>query len=74
MTDRPPLMKLTGSEFPRLEDTERGRRKVAEPECTCFPVPPEYWTTHYGAVDPATMFEPNPECPEHFPATEENPR
>lgn len=37
-----------------------------EPKCTCFPVPPEYWTTHYGAVDPATTLEPNPECSEHF--------
>lgn len=36
-------------------------------ECTCFPVPEEYWTTHYGAVDPATTHEPNPECPVHFP-------
>lgn len=35
-------------------------------ECTCFPVPEEYWTTHYGAVDPATTHEPNPECPVHF--------
>ena len=37
--------------------------------CTCFPVGPQYWTTHYGAVDPATTLEPNPECPEHFPQT-----
>lgn len=36
-------------------------------DCTCFPVPEKYWTTHYGAVDPATTMEPNPECPEHFP-------
>ena len=36
-------------------------------DCTCWEVDPKYWTTHYGAVDPATMYEPNPECPEHFP-------
>jgi hypothetical protein len=38
-------------------------------ECTCFPVDPKYWTTHYGAVD-ATTLEPNPDCPEHFPRSE----
>lgn len=36
--------------------------------CTCFPVPEHYHTTHYGATDPATTLEPNPDCPEHFPA------
>lgn len=36
--------------------------------CTCFPVPERYHTTHYGATDPATVLEPNPDCPEHFPA------
>lgn len=36
-------------------------------DCTCYPVPEEYWTTHYGAVDPATTMEPNYDCPVHFP-------
>ncbi len=35
-------------------------------ECTCFLLPPEMWTTHYGAVEPGSMYEPNPDCPEHF--------
>jgi hypothetical protein len=38
-------------------------------ECTCFEVPPQYWTTHYGAVEPGSTLEPNPECLEHFPET-----
>lgn len=40
--------------------------------CTCFMVDPKYWTTHYGAVDPGSMYEPNPECPEHFPDQHEH--
>lgn len=39
-------------------------------ECTCFEVDSKYWTTHYGAVEPGSMHEPNPECPEHFPTCE----
>jgi hypothetical protein len=39
------------------------------PECTCFEVPHQYWTTHYGAVEPGSTLEPNPECLEHFPET-----
>lgn len=35
-------------------------------ECTCFELPPEMWTTHYGAVEPGSTHEPNPDCPEHF--------
>lgn len=33
--------------------------------CHCHPVPEHLWTTHYGAVDPATTHEFNPLCPEH---------
>jgi len=40
---------------------------TSTPECQCFPVPSEYWTTHYGAVDPATTHDPNPECRACFP-------
>ena len=35
-------------------------------ECTCFLLPPEMHFTHYGAVEPASMVAPNPDCPEHF--------
>lgn len=35
-------------------------------ECTCFPTPPSMHTTHYGAIEPASALEPNPECCEHF--------
>lgn len=34
-------------------------------ECTCTQTPPEQWTTHYGAVDPASQLEWDPDCPEH---------
>lgn len=37
--------------------------------CTCHWVDPKYWTTHYGAVEPGSTMEPNPDCPEHFPQT-----
>ena len=36
-------------------------------DCECFWVDPKYWFTHYGATEPGSMMEPNPECPEHFP-------
>lgn len=34
--------------------------------CTCY-VDERYWTTHYGAVEPGSQMEPNPDCPVHFP-------
>lgn len=33
--------------------------------CECPWVDPSLWTTHYGAVDPATTQEYNPDCPVH---------
>lgn len=35
------------------------------PECECPEAPEHLWTTHYGAVDPGSMIEHNPECPVH---------
>lgn len=40
---------------------------TAPAECTCFITPEGTWTTHYGAVDPASQLEPNYDCPMHFP-------
>jgi hypothetical protein len=34
-------------------------------ECSCFWVPESMWTTHYGAVEPGSQREWNPDCPEH---------
>lgn len=36
-------------------------------KCECFLVPEHLHTTHFGATEPGSMIEPNPECPEHFP-------
>lgn len=36
-------------------------------KCTCFPVPEEYHFVYYGITEPGSMWEPNPECQEHFP-------
>lgn len=33
--------------------------------CTCHVVDPQYWTTHYGAVEPGSMYEYNPDCRVH---------
>ncbi|MCB5280349.1 hypothetical protein [Arthrobacter sp. ES1] len=35
--------------------------------CLCWPVPERMWTTHYGAVDPGSTHEFNPDCPVHGP-------
>ena len=43
--------------------------EAVEAACTCTVVDPKYWTTHYGAVEPASMLEPDYGCPEHFPDT-----
>lgn len=37
------------------------------PECICFATPESTWTTHYGAVEPGSQLEPNPDCAVHFP-------
>ena len=44
--------------------------QVEADTCTCFLVDPKYWFTHYGAVEPGSMYEPNPDCMEHFPKRE----
>jgi hypothetical protein len=36
-----------------------------DPECTCPWVDESMWTTHYGAVEPASQREYDPGCPEH---------
>lgn len=36
-------------------------------ECICFWVDEKLWTTHYGAVEPGSQMEWNPECPVHPP-------
>ena len=38
-------------------------------ECQCWVTPEWQWTKHYGAVEPGSQWEPNPECPVHFPGT-----
>lgn len=41
--------------------------EAVEAACTCHPTDPKYWFTHYGAVEPGSAMEPNPDCPVHFP-------
>lgn len=36
-------------------------------DCICYPVEDKYLTKHYGAVEPGSAWEPNPDCPVHFP-------
>lgn len=35
--------------------------------CTCYWTDPKYWFVYYGAVEPGSQMEPNPDCPAHFP-------
>lgn len=44
--------------------------ETAEPEvwgggCECWVTPEHMWTTHYGATEPGSQIEYNPECPKH---------
>ena len=36
-----------------------------EPKCECWPTPPEQHFVHYGATEPASAIEFNPQCPKH---------
>lgn len=36
-----------------------------EPPCTCTIVDERFWFSHYGAIEPGSMMEFDPECPEH---------
>lgn len=40
---------------------------MADPACTCHPVPEQYHTTHYGATEPGSTLEPDYGCAVHFP-------
>jgi len=33
--------------------------------CTCFWTDPKYWFVYYGAVEPGSQIERNPDCPVH---------
>lgn len=33
--------------------------------CECWVTPEHLWTTHYGAVEPGSQLEFNPDCPKH---------
>ena len=35
--------------------------------CECWVTPESTWTTHYGAVEPASQVQWNPDCPQHCP-------
>ncbi|MGD7788192.1 hypothetical protein ACQCX2_07690 [Propionibacteriaceae bacterium Y1700] len=48
-----------------LADEVEMLRAKAEPKCACPWVDPKYWTTHYGAIDPASTQEYEPTCPVH---------
>lgn len=37
--------------------------------CECWVTPEHMWTTHYGAVEPGSQLEFNPDCPEHGDST-----
>ncbi len=45
--------------------TEQERRPVVGDGCQCFVTPESQWTTHYGAVEPGSQVEQNPQCREH---------
>lgn len=34
-------------------------------ECECWPTPEHMQFNHYGAVEPGSAMEYNPDCPEH---------
>lgn len=36
-------------------------------ECTCFWVDQKYWFTHFGATEPGSQMEWNPDCNAHPP-------
>jgi hypothetical protein len=52
-----------------MTDTNPPADRTAE-KCACYWTDPSTWTTHYGAAEPGSQREWNPECPEHGHATE----
>ncbi|THV25989.1 hypothetical protein [Glycomyces paridis] len=47
-----------------------GMPHTPTPGCTCHPTDESTWTRYGSAVEPGSMWEPNPECPEHGAHTE----
>ncbi len=45
--------------------TEQDHRPVVGDGCQCWITPPSTWTTHFGAVEPGSQVEQNPQCREH---------
>lgn len=69
LSDAEPILESDGSMVIGLTlpnpYCQGGADDTAPPECECPEVPERLWTTHYGAVDPGSMIEHNPECPVH---------
>jgi len=36
-------------------------------DCTCTNTDPKYWFYYGSAVEPGSQWEPDYDCPEHFP-------
>lgn len=47
-----------------IEDEDR-KPEVWGGGCECWVTPEHLWTTHYGAVEPGSQLEFNPDCPKH---------
>lgn len=41
------------------------RAPTVADDCTCTQTDPKYWFVHYGAVEPGSQWEQNPDCPVH---------
>ena len=46
-------------------ETNSGKPQVWGDGCECGVTPESMWTTYYGAVEPGSQIEYNPECPKH---------
>lgn len=56
-----------------IEPSDREPEKVGD-GCECWVAPERMWTTHYGAVEPGSQIEFNPECPKCGTAPEPSDR
>ena len=46
-------------------DVPKDQPEVWGGGCECWVTPEHMWTTHYGAVEPGSQVEYNPDCPLH---------
>ena len=59
------IVELRTEQRRRAKAAETARQQAEAEECTCWPTPLKYHFVYFGATEPGSALEYNPDCPQH---------